>query len=142
MPSAGRRASGGARRRAHLRARRFLPFLSWLPGYRKDWVVPDVVAGATLWALVVPEALAYAERPGSGLAVLLGRDTAAFGVLLLIHLAAVILSFAFAPYSKFVHVVFRFAALIRDQAEQLPAPDVRLSKSSLPVRYLQAEQSI
>jgi len=57
----------------------------------------------------------------SGLAVLLTRDTAAFGIILLIHLAAVILSFASAPYSKFVHVVFRFAALIRDNAEQLPA---------------------
>ena len=57
----------------------------------------------------------------SGLAVLLTRDTAAFGIVLLIHLAAVILSFASAPYSKFVHVVFRFAALIRDNAEQLPA---------------------
>ena len=53
--------------------------------------------------------------------MLLTRDTAAFGVVLLIHLAAVILSFASAPYSKFVHVVFRFAALIRDQAEQRPA---------------------
>jgi citrate/tricarballylate utilization protein len=53
--------------------------------------------------------------------VLLTRDTAAFGIILLIHLAAVILSFASAPYSKFVHVVFRFAALIRDNAEQLPA---------------------
>jgi citrate/tricarballylate utilization protein len=56
----------------------------------------------------------------TGLAVLLTRDTPAFGVILLIHLAAVILSFASAPYSKFVHVVFRFAALIRDNAEQLP----------------------
>jgi citrate/tricarballylate utilization protein len=57
----------------------------------------------------------------SGLAVLLTRDTAAFGIILLIHLAAVILSFASAPYSKFVHAVFRFAALVRDNAEQLPA---------------------
>jgi CitB-like protein len=57
----------------------------------------------------------------SGLAVLLTRNTAAFGIILLIHLAAVTLSFASAPYSKFVHVVFRFAALIRDNAEQLPA---------------------
>jgi citrate/tricarballylate utilization protein len=63
----------------------------------------------------------------SGLAVLLTRDTAAFGIVLLIHLAAVILSFASAPYSKFVHVVFRFAALVRDNAEQLPAPRSRPS---------------
>jgi citrate/tricarballylate utilization protein len=57
----------------------------------------------------------------TGLAVLLTRDTPAFGIILLIHLASVILSFASAPYSKFVHVVFRFAALVRDNAEQLPA---------------------
>jgi high affinity sulfate transporter 1 len=40
------------------------PFLAWLPGYRRDWLAPDLVAGATLWALVVPEALAYAAVAG------------------------------------------------------------------------------
>lgn len=54
----------------------------------------------------------------SGLAVLLTRSTAAFGCVLLIHLSAVILAFASAPYSKFIHVVFRFAALVRDNAER------------------------
>jgi citrate/tricarballylate utilization protein len=55
----------------------------------------------------------------SGLAVLLTRSTAAFGCVLLIHLSSVILAFASAPYSKFVHVVFRFAALVRDNAERM-----------------------
>jgi len=54
----------------------------------------------------------------SGLAVLLTRSTAAFGIVLLIHLAAVILAFASAPYSKLIHAVFRLAALIRDHAER------------------------
>lgn len=54
----------------------------------------------------------------SGLATLLTRSTAAFGPVLLVHLAAVLLSFASAPYSKFVHLVFRFAALVRDNAER------------------------
>lgn len=54
----------------------------------------------------------------SGLAVLLTRDTAAFGIVLLVHLAAVIEAFAMAPYSKFVHVVFRFSALVRDNLER------------------------
>jgi citrate/tricarballylate utilization protein len=58
----------------------------------------------------------------TGLAVLLTRDTPAFGIILLIHLSSVILAFASAPYSKFVHVIFRFAALVRDNAEQVPAP--------------------
>ena len=53
----------------------------------------------------------------SGMATLLVRDTPAFGIVLLIHLAAVAESFALAPYSKFVHVVFRFAALVRDNLE-------------------------
>jgi citrate/tricarballylate utilization protein len=51
--------------------------------------------------------------------VLLTRSTAAFGCVLLIHLSSVILAFASAPYSKFVHVVFRFAALVRDNAERM-----------------------
>jgi citrate/tricarballylate utilization protein len=54
----------------------------------------------------------------SGLAALLTRDTAAFGIVLLIHLAAVILAFASAPYSKLIHAVFRLTALIRDHAER------------------------
>jgi citrate/tricarballylate utilization protein len=54
----------------------------------------------------------------SGLATLLTRDTAAFGIVLLIHMAALVESFAMAPYSKFVHLVFRFAALVRDNLER------------------------
>jgi citrate/tricarballylate utilization protein len=53
----------------------------------------------------------------SGLATLLTRSTAAFGMVFLIHLSSVILAFASAPYSKFMHVVFRFLALVRDNAE-------------------------
>jgi citrate/tricarballylate utilization protein len=53
----------------------------------------------------------------SGLATLLLRDTAAFGLVLLIHLAAILECFEMAPYSKFVHLVFRFAALVRDNLE-------------------------
>jgi citrate/tricarballylate utilization protein len=54
----------------------------------------------------------------SGLATLLTRDTAAFGIVFLIHMAALVESFAMAPYSKFVHLVFRFAALVRDNLER------------------------
>jgi citrate/tricarballylate utilization protein len=61
---------------------------------------------------------ALAFLAASGLAVLLTRDTPAYGVLLLIHLAALVEAFAMAPYSKFVHVVFRFAALVRDNLER------------------------
>lgn len=53
----------------------------------------------------------------SGLATFLVRDTAAFGVVFLVHIAAVAMTFALAPYSKFVHLVYRFLALVRDNLE-------------------------
>jgi citrate/tricarballylate utilization protein len=54
----------------------------------------------------------------SGLATLLTRDTAAYGIVLLVHLGALVEAFAMAPYSKFVHVAFRFTALVRDNLER------------------------
>ena len=36
----------------------------WLDGYRRDWLVPDIIAGLTVWALLVPEAMAYASLAG------------------------------------------------------------------------------
>jgi len=35
-------------------ARRFLPILGWIPGYRHDWLLPDILAGLALWAVMVP----------------------------------------------------------------------------------------
>lgn len=35
-----------------------------LHGYRRTWLRPDVVAGLTVWAVLVPEALAYATIAG------------------------------------------------------------------------------
>ncbi|MGW1741932.1 SulP family inorganic anion transporter [Nocardia sp. NPDC001965] len=35
-----------------------------LHGYRRAWIRPDVVAGLTVWAVLVPEALAYATIAG------------------------------------------------------------------------------
>ena len=43
---------------------RFLPILSWLPGYERSWLRLDIIAGLTLWGLVVPEAMAYAGIAG------------------------------------------------------------------------------
>ncbi|KAF0845350.1 SulP family inorganic anion transporter [Nocardia caishijiensis] len=37
---------------------------SSLRGYRRGWVRPDVIAGLTVWAVLVPEALAYASIAG------------------------------------------------------------------------------
>ncbi len=36
----------------------------WLDGYRRDWLAPDIIAGLTVWALLVPEAMAYASVAG------------------------------------------------------------------------------
>jgi len=45
-------------------ARNFLPILGWLPTYRREWLLPDVFAGVALWAVMVPEGMAYAGIVG------------------------------------------------------------------------------
>lgn len=57
----------------------------------------------------------------TGLLLLLLRASAAMGTLVVIHLASVFALFLTAPYGKFVHVVYRTAALLRDQKEREPA---------------------
>jgi SulP family sulfate permease len=44
--------------------RRFLPVSVWLPVYRRAWLAVDLAAALTVWALVVPEAMAYASLAG------------------------------------------------------------------------------
>src|SRR6476659_2813091 len=46
------------------KARRFLPMLGWIPAYRHEWLLPDVFAGVALWAVMVPEGMAYAGIVG------------------------------------------------------------------------------
>ena len=43
---------------------RLVPILSWLPHYDRSWLTFDIIAGLTLWGLVVPEAMAYAGIAG------------------------------------------------------------------------------
>src|SRR3954447_5867376 len=43
---------------------RFLPMLNWIPGYRREWLLPDALAGIALWAVMVPEGMAYAGIVG------------------------------------------------------------------------------
>ncbi|MGX6509431.1 SulP family inorganic anion transporter [Rhodococcus sp. SJ-2] len=40
------------------------PVFGSLQGYRRSWIRADVVAGLTVWAVLVPEALAYATIAG------------------------------------------------------------------------------
>ena len=41
-----------------------LPVFDWLPSYRRDWLVPDVLASLAVWAVMVPEGMAYAGIVG------------------------------------------------------------------------------
>jgi len=42
----------------------YFPIVDWLPKYQKTWLRGDVIAAFTLWALLVPEAMAYAGIAG------------------------------------------------------------------------------
>ncbi len=41
-----------------------LPLFTWIGGYEHSWLRGDLVAGLTVWAVLVPEALAYASIAG------------------------------------------------------------------------------
>src|SRR5262249_19500927 len=43
---------------------RSFPILSWIPAYRQEWLLSDVLAGLALWAVMVPEGMAYAGIVG------------------------------------------------------------------------------
>ncbi|MCI0686442.1 MAG: sulfate permease [Sporichthyaceae bacterium] len=43
---------------------RALPAAGWLTGYRRSWLRGDLIAALTVWALVVPQAIAYANIAG------------------------------------------------------------------------------
>jgi SulP family sulfate permease len=45
-------------------AQRLLPVLGWLPSYRRDWLLSDILAGLAVWAVMVPEGMAYAGIVG------------------------------------------------------------------------------
>lgn len=51
-----------------------LPLLDWLPTYRKAWLRPDLVAGLTTAAVVIPKSMAYATI--AGLPIQVGLYTA------------------------------------------------------------------
>ena len=55
----------------------------------------------------------------TGLLLLVLRDTPAMGTLLAVHLGLVVGLFICLPYGKFVHAVYRYAALVRNAIEHL-----------------------
>src|SRR5215475_12682134 len=45
-------------------AHKFFPIIDWFPAYRREWLLPDTLAGVALWAVMVPEGMAYAGIVG------------------------------------------------------------------------------
>src|SRR3974390_1369827 len=43
---------------------RIAPIVSWLPRYQRAWITTDLLAGLALWAVMVPEGMAYAGIVG------------------------------------------------------------------------------
>jgi citrate/tricarballylate utilization protein len=59
----------------------------------------------------------------SGLLLLILRETPAMGTLLAIHLGIVVGLFVTMPYGKFIHAIFRYAALVKNARESLNEED-------------------
>jgi citrate/tricarballylate utilization protein len=54
----------------------------------------------------------------TGLATLLARHGTGFGLVLVVHLSAVVVCIVLAPYTKFVHLVYRYLALVKEHLER------------------------
>ena len=58
---------------------KFLPIVGWLPNYDRSWLKGDLIAGLSVWALMVPTSLGYATI--SGVPVQYGLYAAAVGLI-------------------------------------------------------------
>ena len=58
---------------------RILPIVGWLPDYDRSWLKNDIIAGLSVWALMVPTSLGYATI--SGVPVQYGLYAAAVGLI-------------------------------------------------------------
>ena len=54
----------------------------------------------------------------TGLLLLIARETSAMGLLLAVHLGVVAGLFITLPYNKFVHIIYRYAALVQNRQEE------------------------
>jgi citrate/tricarballylate utilization protein len=66
----------------------------------------------------------------TGIALLLCRDTPAMGPLLALHLGVVFSLFITMPYGKFVHGIYRYAALVRYARERRMLGDIHKSTTT------------
>lgn len=54
----------GSTARARSPLARAVPILDWLPHYERAWLSRDLIAGITVWAVLIPESVAYASIAG------------------------------------------------------------------------------
>ena len=94
--------------------------LLWLQ-YRRDPELSDATqAGMDVGFLAL---LLFTSL--TGLLLMALRETRAMGVLLVVHLGFVMALFLTLPYGKFVHALYRFAALVRFHIERRrPVPGI------------------
>ena len=50
--------------REHRGASALIPSVAWLRAYQKSWLRPDLIAGVTAAAVLVPQAMAYPTIAG------------------------------------------------------------------------------
>ena len=50
-------------------SKKFIPLLNWISHYRLSWLRNDLIAGLTVWAVMVPTALAYTGIAGVPLVI-------------------------------------------------------------------------
>jgi citrate/tricarballylate utilization protein len=86
-----------------------LLYLKW----RSDRAPADAQSLALDWLLLISLDVVSL----TGLLLLVLRETPAMGVLLVVHLATVLALFVSAPYGKFAHFVYRYAALVQNRRE-------------------------
>ena len=94
--------------------------LYWI-GRTRDLAATDPTQGPLDRGFIVLLLLTSA----SGLVLLALRSTAAMPLLLIGHLGIVLALFVTLPYGKFVHGLYRAAALVRDAREGTERPSVR-----------------
>ena len=62
------------------RIARYVPITQWLPRYQRSFLGADLLAGLAVWAVLVPQAVAYAALAGAppeaGLATALAAGVA------------------------------------------------------------------
>jgi citrate/tricarballylate utilization protein len=82
------------------------------------WKTDRDPSAAAMWNMDVAFLVLLFLTSLSGILLLALRETSAMGTMLVLHLGMVAGLFITAPYGKFAHVTYRYAALVRYAIEQ------------------------